>query len=109
MADESLVPTDQPYGERQKNKQLMQMAGLPLGAAEPQRSVGGPAVSSSPPSGGGVPGLDLLQGRQPTMGYGQAPALPGPTERLAQRAAGTQNAVLRMVVDRLVEARGDVG
>ena len=105
MADESLVPTDRPYGERQENKELMQMAGLPLGAAEPQQLVGAPAGSSPPPSGGG--GLDLLADAQPPMGPAMGYAPPTPLERLRVRAEGTQNMLLRDVVDRLTGVDGD--
>ena len=104
MADESLVPTDQPYGERQKNKELMQMAGLPLGAAEPQRSVGGPAVSSSPPSGGGVPGLDLLTEADPMMPYDWVD--PDPFAEFRRIATTSPNSFARALAQRILAYKG---
>ena len=99
MADESLVPTDQPYGERQENKQLMQMAGLPLGAAEPQQLVGAPAGSSPPPSGGG--GSDLLADRVPSQPYDYVE--PDRFADLRRTAETAPNAFARSVARRILE------
>ena len=109
MADESLVPRDQPYGQRKATVTAMRQAGMPLGAARPPSpSSGGravPSATSGPPAG---PAADpaafdaLMEMSPPPRTQTLTPT--SPLERLATLAAGSDNLMLKEAVRRIVEA-----
>ena len=102
MADESLVPQGQPYGERKATVESMRQAGMPLGAATPsgtQGSVpagaGSVAASSSPPAG-----TDFLTARQPSYAPDWQPE--DPNAELRNLAVTSPNSFLRALLGRML-------
>lgn len=114
MADQSLVPKDRPYGERQNTVESMRRAGLPLSPRNPA-----PGAAPSPAAGPAEPrptppAFDpLLETRPdmfPTLGGGpsNAPAIQSPMNMSAQDAflqvaSNSSSGVLRSIAMRLAQ------
>jgi len=102
VADESLVPQGQPYGERKATVESMRQAGMPLGAAEPGRASapvpagpGGVSASAAPPAG-----TDFLMARQPSYAPDWQPA--DPNADLRNLAVTSPNSFLRALLGRML-------
>ena len=101
MADESLVPQGQPYGDRKATVESMRQAGMPLGAAAPRTQgsvpagVGSVAASAAPPAG-----ADFLTARQPSYAPDWQPA--DPNADLRNLAVTSPNSFLRALLGRML-------
>ena len=110
MADESLVPRDQPYGQRKATVTAMRQAGMPLGAARPPSpSSGGravPSATSGPPAGPSADpaAFDALLEMSPPAAASLPRPMVSPLDALVQMAAGSNNLMLKEAVRRIVEA-----
>jgi len=115
---QDLVPTNQPYGNRQENVAAMQAGGIPTSTTpppppgQPPQGPGGPPALL-PGGGGGPPmsGLDLLRGHTPAdfpfigdQGAGSPPA-EEPDSVTSALAASAQSSFARAVMARLQSRR----
>ena len=103
---QDLVPTGQPFGDRQRNVAAMELANVPLssqgGPVAPPVGGGGPQPAPVLPGPGAVPpaaapdlsGFDVFSGREATP---RGPGVPVPAQqgsRFRAGAATTQNQVM---------------
>ena len=94
----TLVPQDQPYGDRKKNIAGMQTAGLPLESpTQPAPYPGSP----SRPAGGGV-GFDPLLELKPLETPTETPTYP---ERLEEALLSSPNPLMREAARRILGDR----
>ena len=104
MADESLVPVDQPYGTRGQTKALMGQAGLPLSGLSGGRRV---PPAPSPAAAGQVPlspnaagPVDFLAERQPAYPMNWTP--PDPLANIRNLAQTSPNSYVRAVLKQML-------
>jgi len=100
---ENLIPDDQPYGERQAQRERMRMAGLPT--ATPRQpplpglaALGGGAPAGQAPMEGGV---DIFEEIEPTLPFSTTPAPPlDPYDALRAMGETAANPFVRELVRR---------
>jgi hypothetical protein len=115
---QDLVPTNQPYGNRQENVAAMQQGGVPTSTTPPpppgQPSPGGggpPALLPGGPSSPPMSGLDLLRGHTPAdfpfIDSPQTTSQPAeePDSVTSALAASAQSSFARAVMARLQSRR----
>lgn len=100
MADESMIPLDQEYGQRQETKQLMSQAGQPAGQ---NRQTPAPAAQTRPRQAGAGAPADFLLGRQPTYPPDWTP--PDPLDNLRRLAQTSPNVYVRTVLAQMLEGK----
>ena len=104
MADESMVPVDQPYGTRGQTKALMGQAGLPLSGLSGGRRVPpapSPAAAGQAPLSPNAAGpIDFLAERQPAHPMGWTP--PDPLANIRNLAQTSPNSYVRAVLTQML-------
>ena len=99
MADQSLIPVDQEYGNRQKTVEAMQAAGISRSAqSSGQMAATAPAGTSSP-SGAAAP-TDFLTARKPS--YPQNYQTTDPLARLRNLAQTSPNVYVRALLKEIL-------
>ena len=98
---ETLVPIDQPYGERQKFVEGAKTAGLPLDS--PAVPATGPSPFPPSGAGGGTPrlGFDPLRELQPMQAESEF-VQPTREQRLQEAMLTSTNPVLREAARRII-------
>ncbi|HET6426904.1 MAG TPA: hypothetical protein VFJ30_00730 [Phycisphaerae bacterium] len=99
MADESLIPQDRPYGDRQTTRELMPLAGVSPAGLRQTPAAANPAM----PSAAGAP-ADFLTARAPSRPVNWTP--PDPRAQLANLAEMSPNLYVRAVLKRMLEEPG---
>jgi len=100
MMSAELVPTDQPYGQRQETEATRRQFGVPVDAAQPPS--GAPTPDSPVPASGGGLGFDPLREIDPLgVGTRAAPA-PSFRENLLKAVAASPNAAIRDIARRML-------
>ena len=104
MADESMVPVDQPYGTRGQTKALMAQAGVPLSGLSGGRRVPpapSPAAAGQAPLSPNAAGpIDFLAERQPAYPMNWTP--PDPLANIRNLAQTSPNSYVRAVLKQML-------
>ena len=96
---ENLIPDDQPYGERQENREAMRNAGLPTETAGTEAPPVPQPMAPAPAQGP----IDVLDGATPTRPLLDMPTAPDPQAQLRTLAVHGVNSFVKEVARRILE------
>ena len=95
---ENLIPDDQPYGERQENREAMRNAGLPTETAGTEAPPVPQPMAPAPAQGP----IDVLDGATPTRPLLDMPSPADPVTAMLDIALTSNNSFVREVILRAV-------